>query len=56
MYEANTRIPEVFGGLTENFLLALQAKLHSMAAATENLAEVTGKIFAKAGFELALAS
>jgi hypothetical protein len=37
------------------FLTGLQAKLHSMAAATENLAEVTGKIFAEAGFEMDLA-
>jgi hypothetical protein len=38
--------------LTENFLLALHAKLHSTAAATENPGEVTGKNFRKAGFEI----
>jgi hypothetical protein len=52
MYEANTRIPGGLWRLTENFLQAVQAKLHSMAVASENLAEVTGKNFRQVGFEI----
>jgi hypothetical protein len=38
------------------FLTGQQAKFHSKAVATENLAEATGKIFTKVGFEIDLAS
>jgi len=38
--------PDVFGGFTENFLQALQTKLHSVAAAYRKTSpRVTGKNF-----------